>query len=100
MARRGVWWGRPIASWIASLRKDENVFEELLGTEKFYVFHSGDNEAMTAFSERIGKDLPSLQGSQTGRTSRIKDLLKHKEFSGGGEDARGGREEPGPERSP
>jgi hypothetical protein len=35
------------------LEKDENVFEELIGTEKFYVFHDGDNEAMTAKSEHI-----------------------------------------------
>jgi hypothetical protein len=35
------------------LEKDMNVFEELMGTEEFYVFHSGDNEAMTATSDRI-----------------------------------------------
>lgn len=35
------------------LEKDRNVFEELLTTEKFYVYHSGNNEAMKAASERI-----------------------------------------------
>lgn len=35
------------------LRKDENVFEELLSTEKFYVYHSGNNEAMKSASDRI-----------------------------------------------
>jgi hypothetical protein len=34
------------------LQSDRHVFEELLGTENFYVFHSGDNEAMTAASGR------------------------------------------------
>jgi hypothetical protein len=28
------------------LKKDRHVFEELLGTEEFYVYHTGDNEAM------------------------------------------------------
>ena len=37
------------------LQKDQNVFEELLTTEKFYVFHSGDNEAMKAASDRLRK---------------------------------------------
>ncbi|MFT5412169.1 MAG: hypothetical protein ACI8XO_002490 [Verrucomicrobiales bacterium] len=37
------------------LRKDQHVFEELLTTEKFYVFHSGNNEAMKASSDRLRK---------------------------------------------
>ncbi len=37
------------------LAKDRNVFEELLTTEKFYVYHSGDNEAMKAASDRLRK---------------------------------------------
>ncbi|MEM7235346.1 MAG: DUF1588 domain-containing protein, partial [Planctomycetota bacterium] len=37
------------------LQRDENVFEELLTTERFYVFHSGDNEAMKAASDRLRK---------------------------------------------
>ncbi|MFP6765524.1 MAG: DUF1592 domain-containing protein, partial [Planctomycetaceae bacterium] len=32
------------------LQKDRNVFEELLTTERFYVYHSGNNEAMKAAS--------------------------------------------------
>ena len=61
------------------LQKDQNVFEELLTTESFYVFHSGDNEAMTAASERIHmiyeyfKDLDWQNFEQA-------DLLEHKEF--------------------
>ncbi len=28
------------------LEKDENVFEGLIGTEKFYLYHDGDEERM------------------------------------------------------
>lgn len=35
------------------LSVDEEVFHELLTTDKFYVFHSGDNDAMSASSARI-----------------------------------------------
>ena len=37
------------------LNQDQNVFEKLLTTEEFYVFHNGDNKAMAASSERIHK---------------------------------------------
>jgi hypothetical protein len=35
------------------LEADRNVFHELLTTDSFYVYHSGDNEAMAASSARI-----------------------------------------------
>ncbi|MDA7873745.1 DUF1588 domain-containing protein [Rhodopirellula sp.] len=35
------------------LNADKDVFHELLTTEKFYVYHSGDNAAMSASSQRI-----------------------------------------------
>jgi hypothetical protein len=35
------------------LKNDQKVFEELLTTEKFYVFHSGDNKAMKEASDKI-----------------------------------------------
>jgi hypothetical protein len=35
------------------MENDQKVFEELLTTEKFYIFHSGDNKAMKAYSDRI-----------------------------------------------
>ncbi|MDB4537928.1 DUF1588 domain-containing protein, partial [Akkermansiaceae bacterium] len=35
------------------LEEDERVFEELLTTDEFYVFHNGDNESMTAASESL-----------------------------------------------
>ena len=44
------------------LQKDRNVFEELLTTEKFYVFHSGNNEAMKAASERLRKIYDYFKG--------------------------------------
>ena len=37
------------------LEKDKNVIEELLNTEDFYVYHSGNNESMKAASDRIRK---------------------------------------------
>lgn len=61
------------------LRNDQSVIEELLSTEDFYVYHSGDNEAMTAASQRIRtiydyfKDLDWQNFEQ-------EDLAKHKEF--------------------
>jgi hypothetical protein len=35
------------------LQQDKDVFEQLLTTEKFYVFHSGDNVEMTRATERL-----------------------------------------------
>lgn len=35
------------------LENDQNVFQELLGTEKFYVYHDGNNERMRERSERL-----------------------------------------------
>ncbi len=61
------------------LQNDQNVIEEFLSTEDFYVYHSGDNEAMTAASQRIRtiydyfKDLDWQSFEQ-------EDLVKHKEF--------------------
>jgi hypothetical protein len=37
------------------LKQDRNVFERLLTTEEFYVYHSGDNAAMAASVEHIRK---------------------------------------------
>ena len=35
------------------LEADEHVFEELLTTDKFYIFHNGDNASMTAASDAL-----------------------------------------------
>jgi len=37
------------------LKQDQSVFERLLTTEEFYVYHSGDNAAMAASVEHIRK---------------------------------------------
>ncbi len=37
------------------LKEDRNVFERLLSTEEFYVYHSGNNAAMAAATDRIRK---------------------------------------------
>ena len=37
------------------LEQDKNVFEKLLATEDFYVYHSGDNKGMAASVEHIRK---------------------------------------------
>lgn len=37
------------------LEKDEHVFEELLTTDKFYIYHSGDNGVMQAGSDQMKK---------------------------------------------
>ncbi len=37
------------------LEADRDVFEQLIGTEKFYVFHDGDNDRMREISDRIGR---------------------------------------------
>lgn len=61
------------------LKEDKNVIETLLNTEKFYVFHSGDNEAMQKGAERISriyrhfKDLPWADFT-------YEDLMKHHTF--------------------
>ncbi len=61
------------------LQNDKQVFEELLGTDKFYVYHSGDNDAMTASSERIRKIYEYFKDLNWEEFEEA-DLLKHKEF--------------------
>lgn len=61
------------------LEKDKNVFEELIGTEEFYVFHNGDNEAMTARSEHI-KRIYEYFKDKDWQNFGYKELEEHKEF--------------------
>ncbi|MCA9069921.1 MAG: DUF1588 domain-containing protein, partial [Planctomycetaceae bacterium] len=61
------------------LQKDQNVLEELLTTENFYVYHSGDNEAMTKASERIRRIYEYFKDLDWQNFER-EDLLEHKEF--------------------
>jgi hypothetical protein len=61
------------------LEKDRNVFEELLGTDEFYVFHDGDNERMTEISERI-KSIYAYFKDLDWKNFDNEDLTKHAEF--------------------
>lgn len=61
------------------LNEDRDVFEQLLTTEEFYVFHSGDNEAMTASSERIRRIYEYFKDLDW-RNFEEADLIEHKEF--------------------
>jgi len=61
------------------LKNDQNVFEELLTTEKFYVYHDGDNERMQAASDRI-KSIYARFKDLDWKNFENEDLLKHKEF--------------------
>jgi hypothetical protein len=61
------------------LEKDENVFEELLTTEDFYVYHSGDNEAMTASAQRVERIYEYFKDTDW-RSFKPEDLLKHSDF--------------------
>lgn len=61
------------------LQKDQNVLEELLTTEDFYVYHSGDNAAMTVASDRIRTIYNYFKDLEWQDFER-EDLLDHKEF--------------------
>ena len=61
------------------LEKDQNVFEELLTTEKFFVYHDGDNERMQAASDRI-KRIYNHFKDEDWKNFKNEDLLKHREF--------------------
>lgn len=61
------------------LEKDTNVFQELLGTEEFYVFHNGDNEAMTATSDRI-KRIYEYFKDKDWQNFSYKELAEHTDF--------------------
>ncbi len=61
------------------LKQDKRVIEELLTSDKFYVFHSGDNEAMTAAAERI-RTIYDYFKEYDWQNFETEDLLDHKEF--------------------
>ena len=58
---------------------DTNVIEKLLTTEDFYVFHSGDNDAMQASSERIKKIYDYFKDLDW-QNFEVTDLVAHKDF--------------------
>ena len=61
------------------LKKDQNVFEELLSTEKFYVYHDGDNKRMQEASDRIKRIYNHFKDTDW-KNFKKEDLLDHKEF--------------------
>ncbi len=61
------------------LEQDQDVFGQLLTTDKFYVFHSGDNEAMQASSDRIRQIYDYFKGHDW-ESFELEDLAKHKDF--------------------
>ena len=61
------------------LEKDERVFEELLTTKKFYLYHSGDNQAMKAGSDELKKVYEYFEKFDW-ETWEPNDVAPHKEF--------------------
>ncbi|MFP6762248.1 MAG: DUF1592 domain-containing protein, partial [Planctomycetaceae bacterium] len=61
------------------LQTDRNVFEELLTTEHFYVYHSGDNDAMTAAAARI-RTIYDYFKDLDWKNFTAEDLAEHKDF--------------------
>jgi len=61
------------------LENDKDVLEELLTTEKFFVYHDGDNERMQAASDRI-KSIYARFKDLDWKNFKQEDLLDHSEF--------------------
>ena len=61
------------------LEKDKNVFEELLTTEEFFVYHDGDNERMQAESDRF-KSIYAYFKDLDWKNFKNEDLLRHSDF--------------------
>ncbi len=61
------------------LKKDSNVFEELLTTDEFYLYHDGDNERMQAASDRL-KAIYAHFKDLDWKHFKNEDLLKHADF--------------------
>jgi mono/diheme cytochrome c family protein len=61
------------------VESDQDVFKKLLTTDKFYVFHSGDNQDMQVASDRI-KKIYNYFKDKNWRDFTIEDLRKHRDF--------------------
>ena len=61
------------------LKEDKNVIEKLLNTEKFYVFHSGNNEAMKNGAERMSLIYQQFK-DKPWKDFTYEDLMKHSDF--------------------
>ena len=61
------------------LEQDDRVFEELLTTDKFFIYHSGDNEEMKAGSDQL-KSVYDYFGKLDWETWEPEDIAPHKSF--------------------
>jgi len=61
------------------LEQDEHVFEELLTTDKFHIYHSGDNEAMKAASDELKRVFDYFRELEW-ETWEPDDITPHKPF--------------------
>ncbi len=61
------------------LQKDRNVFETLLTTEEFYVYHNGDNAAMQTAADNY-KDTYNYFKKFDWKKFKIEDLAAHSAF--------------------
>ena len=62
------------------LEKDKNVFEKLLTTDEFFVFHNGDNKSVSDLSERVRKGYQYFKKNNWKQFKSAKDLTKHLDF--------------------
>lgn len=62
------------------LENDKKVFETLLSTERFYVYHTGDNKAMDAYSKRIREIYEYFKDKGWENFTKAEDLAPHAEF--------------------
>jgi hypothetical protein len=61
------------------IEKDEDVVESLLTTEKFYIFHNGDNAVMKAASESLKSIYDFFKGKDWAEWEP-EDIAPHEEF--------------------
>ena len=61
------------------LEKDQNVFEELLTTEKFFIYHSGDNSAMQEGATQLKKVFEHFR-TLDWENWTPEDITPHKDF--------------------
>ena len=62
------------------LKKDKKVFETLLTTEEFYVYHSGDNKSMKESSDRIRRIYDYFKDKGWENFKSAEDLAPHADF--------------------
>ena len=62
------------------LEEDQDVFEQLLTTEEFIVYHDGDNERMQARSDEINRIYAYFKDKPWQDFKNKEELLKHSDF--------------------